>query len=314
MNLHLWIPKRVLWTLGAIVALLVIASLIVAVMRRGDTSNRHAELAARVRSWWFLVFVFALAISFRRSVAIAFFAVLSFLALKEYLSLIPTRRADRGVLFWAYLAVPLQYVWIGMHWYNLFLIFVPVWAFLWIAMLMVIRGDTKDFLRAAGTIHWGLMTMVFGLSHLAYLLVLPDGKPVAAHGAALLLFVVLLTELNDVAQYVFGRTLGRRKIIESVSPKKTLEGLVGGALTTTVLSVLIAPYLTPLTRGDSIAVGLMIAFGGFLGDVTISAVKRDIGVKDSGSMIPGHGGILDRIDSLLFTGPLFFHFMAYFYF
>jgi phosphatidate cytidylyltransferase len=314
MNLHLWIPPAVLWTFGAIVALLVVATIIVAVMRRGEGAARHAELAARVHSWWVLVVVFAIAISFRRSVAIGFFAVLSFLALKEYLSLIPTRRADRGVLFWAYLAVPLQYVWVGMHWYNLFLIFIPVWAFLWIAMLMVIRGETKDFLRAAGTIHWGLMTMVFGLSHLAYLLVLPDGKAIPAHGAALLLFVVLLTELNDVAQYVWGKTLGRRKIIERVSPKKTVEGLIGGALTTTLLACLLAPYLTPLTRGDSIAVGLMIGIGGFLGDVTISAVKRDIGVKDSGTMIPGHGGILDRIDSLLFTGPLFFHFMAFFYF
>ena len=314
MNLHLWIPPAVLWTFGAIVVLLLVATAIVAFMRRGDSADRHAELASRVRSWWVLVIVFAIAISFRRSVAIAFFAILSFLALKEYFSLIPTRRADRRVLFWAYLCVPLQYLWIGMHWYNLFLIFIPVWAFLWIAMLMVVRGETKDFLRAAGTIHWGLMTMVFGLSHLAYLLVLPDGKAVAAHGAALLLFVVLLTELNDVAQYVWGRTLGRRKIIESVSPKKTVEGLVGGALTTTVIAFFLAPYLTPLTPGDRVAVGLMIGFGGFLGDVTISAVKRDIGVKDSGSMIPGHGGILDRIDSLLFTGPLLFHFMAYFYF
>ena len=314
MSLHLWIPPAVLWTFGAIVVLLLVATAIVAFMRRGDSADRHAELASRVRSWWVLVIVFAIAISFRRSVAIAFFAILSFLALKEYFSLIPTRRADRRVLFWAYLCVPLQYLWIGMHWYNLFLIFIPVWAFLWIAMRMVLRGDTKDFLRAAGTIHWGLMTMVFGLSHLAYLLVLPDGKAVAAHGAALLLFVVLLTELNDVAQYVWGRTLGRRKIIESVSPKKTVEGLIGGALTTTVIAFFLAPYLTPLTPGDRVAVGLMIGFGGFLGDVTISAVKRDIGVKDSGSMIPGHGGILDRIDSLLFTGPLFFHFMAYFYF
>ena len=314
MNLHLWIPPAVLWTFGAIVALLVVATGVVAAMRRGDGGDRHAELAARVKSWWVLVVVFAIAISFRRSVAIAFFAVLSFLALKEYFSLIPTRRADRRVLFWAYLCVPLQYLWIGMHWYNLFLIFIPVWAFLWIAMRMVLRGDTKDFLRAAGTIHWGLMTMVFGLSHLAYLLVLPDGKPVPAHGAALLLFVVLLTELNDVLQYVWGRTLGKRKVIEPVSPKKTVEGLVGGALTTTVVAVLLAPVLTPLTRMDSVAVGLMIGFGGFLGDVTISAVKRDIGVKDTGTMIPGHGGILDRIDSLLFTAPLFFHFMAFFYF
>jgi len=312
-NLHLWIPPAVLWTLGAIVALLVVATVVVALMRRGD-AGRHVELAARVNSWWTLVFVFAVAIAFRRSVAIGFFAILSFLALKEYLSLVPTRRADRRVLFFVYLCVPVQYIWIGMHWYNLFLIFIPVWAFLGIATLMVLRGDTKDFLRAAGTIQWGLMTMVFGLSHLAYLLVLPDGKTVPAHGAALLLFVVLLTELNDVAQYLWGKSLGRRKVIESVSPKKTVEGLVGGALTTTLLAFLLAPCLTPLTRGDSIAVGLMIGFGGFLGDVTISAVKRDIGVKDTGSMIPGHGGILDRIDSLLFTGPLFFHFMAFFYF
>jgi len=313
-GVYLWIPPSVLWVLGAIVAVLVVATLIVAVMRRGDVAGKHAELAARVRSWWVLVAVFAAAIAFRRGIAIAFFAILSFLALKEYLSLIPTRRADRRVLFWAYLCVPLQFWWVWRQWYHMFLIFIPVWAFLFIAMRMVLRGETKDFLRAAGTIHWGLMTMVFGLSHLAYLLVLPDGKPVAAHGAALLLFVVLLTELNDVLQYLWGRTLGRHKVIESVSPKKTVEGLVGGALTTTAIAFLLAPVLTPLTPMDSIAVGLMIGFGGFLGDVTISAVKRDIGVKDSGTMIPGHGGVLDRIDSLLFTAPLFFHFMAYFYF
>jgi phosphatidate cytidylyltransferase len=307
-KLHLWIPPNVLYTFGAIVALLVFATIVVAFMRRGDAAGRHVELAARVNSWWVLVAVFAVALLFRRGIAISFFALLSFLALKEYLSLIPTRRTDRGVLFWVYLCVPIQ------QWYHMFLIFIPVWAFLFIAMRMVLRGNTKDFLRAAGTIHWGLMTMVFGLSHLAYLLVLPDGKAVPAHGAALLLFVVLLTELNDVLQYVWGRTLGRRKAIESVSPKKTVEGLLGGALTTTAIAFLLAPVLTPLTRMDSIAVGLMIGFGGFLGDVTISAVKRDIGVKDSGSMIPGHGGILDRIDSLLFTAPLFFHFMAFFYF
>jgi len=314
MNLDVWVPRSVLVVLGAIVVLLVMASAIVFVLRRGDETGRHAELASRVRSWWVMVAVFAIAIAFRRGVAIAFFAVLSFLALKEYLSLIPTRRTDRHVLFWVYLCVPIQFWWVWREWYNLFLIFIPVWAFLFVAMRMVTRGDTKDFLRAAGTIHWGLMTMVFGLSHLAYLLVLPDGKPIAAHGAALLLFVVLLTQLNDVLQYVWGRALGRRKVLESVSPKKTVEGLVGGVLSTTLVSFLLAPVLTPLPRADSIAVGLMIGIGGFLGDVTVSAVKRDIGVKDSGTLIPGHGGILDRIDSLLFTAPLFFHFMAYFYF
>jgi phosphatidate cytidylyltransferase len=261
-----------------------------------------------------MVAIFAGAIAFRRNIAIAFFALLSFLALKEYLSLIPTRRADRRVLFWVYLAVPLQYWWVGQAWYHMFLVFVPVWCFLFVPARMVLWGETKDFLRAVGTLHWGLMTMVFALSHLAYLLVLPDSRPGTAHGAALLLFVVLLTELNDVLQYVWGRTLGRRKVIETVSPKKTVAGLLGGALSTTVVAYFVAPILTPLTPNHAIAVGLMIGFGGFLGDVTISALKRDLGIKDTGSIIPGHGGILDRIDSLLFTAPLFFHFLKYFYF
>ena len=311
---NLWVPVQVQWIFGGILGLLGLASVIVWLMRRGDSAGKHAELAARVQSWWWMVAIFAVAIAIRRDVAIAFFAFLSFLALKEYLSLIPTRRADRRVLFWVYLAVPLQYWWIGQAWYHMFLVFIPVWCFLFVPMRMVLQGETKDFLRAVGTLHWGLMTMVFALSHLAYLLVLPDGSAVQAHGAALLLFVVLLTELNDVLQYVWGRTLGRRKVIETVSPKKTVAGLLGGALSTTLVAYLLAPVLTPLTPNHAVAVGLMIGFGGFVGDVTISALKRDLGIKDTGSIIPGHGGILDRIDSLLFTAPLYFHFLKYFYF
>lgn len=312
--MSLWIPREVLWSFGGILGLLTLASVIVFVMRRGDDASKYAELAARVHSWWWMVAVFAFAIALRRNIAIAFFAFLSFIALKEYLSLIPTRRADRRVLFWVYLAVPLQYWWVVQGWYHMFLVFIPVWCFLFVPMRMVLWGETKDFLRAVGTLHWGLMMMVFALSHLAYLLVLPDGAETKAHGAALLLFVVLLTELNDVLQYVWGRTLGRHKVIEKVSPKKTVEGLLGGALTTTVLAYFLAPVLTPLLPPHAVAVGLMIGFGGFVGDVTVSALKRDLGIKDSGSVIPGHGGVLDRVDSLLFTAPLYFHFLKYFYF
>ena len=312
----LWVPVQVQWIFGGILGLLTLASLIVFVMRRGDNAGKHAELASRGESWGWMVAVFAVAILIRRDIAIAFFALLSFLALKEYLSLVPTRRADRRVLFWVYLAVPVQYWWVYMGWYNMFLIFIPVWCFLFIPMRMVTIGETKDYLRAVGTLHWGLMTMVFVLSHLAYLLMLPDHarNGVASHGASLLLFVVLLTELNDVLQYVWGRTLGRHKVIEKVSPKKTVEGLIGGVLTTTAVAYFVAPLLTPLSKPHAIAVGLMIGFGGFIGDVTISSLKRDLGIKDTGSIIPGHGGILDRIDSLIFTAPLFFHFLQYFYF
>ena len=128
------------------------------------------------------------------------------------------------------------------------------------------------------------------------------------------MFLVLLTQLNDVSQYVWGRSFGRCKVIPTISPNKTVEGLLGGVATTMVLAQLLAPVLTPLHWYHAAAVGLVIGFGGFVGDVVVSAVKRDIGVKDSGSLIPGHGGILDRVDSLTFTAPLFFHFMKYFYY
>jgi phosphatidate cytidylyltransferase len=218
------------------------------------------------------------------------------------------------VLFWAYVTVPLQYYWVGTGWYGMFIIFIPVYAFLFLPMRMVIVGETRQFLHAAGALHWGLMTTVFSLSHLAFLLALPEDKNPAGGGAGLVLFLVFLTEFNDVAQYVWGKSLGRHKIIPKVSPNKTWEGFLGGVATSVLSAWLLAPWLTPLNLQDALIVGVMIPLAGFVGDVVISAVKRDIGVKDAGSLLPGHGGILDRVDSLTYTAPLFFHFLRYFYY
>jgi phosphatidate cytidylyltransferase len=123
------------------------------------------------------------------------------------------------------------------------------------------------------------------------------------------LFLVVLTQLNDVAQFLWGKSLGRRKIVPEVSPGKTWAGFLGGVATTTLLATLSGPYLTPLNQQQSLIAGLIIGVGGFIGDVSISALKRDLGIKDSGSLLPGHGGILDRVDSLTYTAPLFFHYV-----
>jgi phosphatidate cytidylyltransferase len=267
-----------------------------------------------VKSWWVMVAVFSVALLMSRNISIAFFAFVSFLALKEFLSVIPTRRADRTVLLWAYLAIPVQYLWVGQEWYGMFIIFIPVYVFLFLPMVMVVIGETKEFLRAAGTLHWGMMTTVFSLSHLAFLLVLPEkGNPVGG-GAGLLLYLVFLTQFNDVLQFVWGKTIGRHKIIPKVSPNKTWEGFLGGVCTTALLAMLIAPYLTPFDGRQALTAGLLIGLSGFIGDVTMSAVKRDIGVKDASNLIPGHGGILDRVDSLTYAAPLFFHFTYYLHF
>jgi phosphatidate cytidylyltransferase len=157
------------------------------------------------------------------------------------------------------------------------------------------------------------MTTVFALSHLSALLVLPLNVSFPAGAAGLVLYLVLLTEFNDVMQYVWGKMLGRRKIIPSVSPGKTWAGLVGGALTTAAAGGLLALLLTPFSLPQGVLAGLLIGLTGFVGDVVISAVKRDLGVKDAGALIPGHGGVLDRLDSLLYTTPLFYHATRYFY-
>ncbi len=308
------LAPNALWTLAGVFALLVAATLAVALLGRVRPAFAAQELRARIRSWWVMACLFAAAILLSPTAALILIALASFLVLKEYLSLIPTRRADRRVLFWAYLAIPAQYYWAEIGWYGMFVIFIPVYVFLFLPLRMLLAGETQGFLKAAGTLHWGLMTTVYSLSHGAFLLALPPAGNPAAGGAGLLLFLVILTELNDVAQYVWGRSLGRRKIMPAISPNKTWEGFLGGVATTLALSVLMAPVLTPFSLPHAVLVGLLIGIGGFAGDVTISAVKRDLGIKDSGSLLPGHGGILDRLDSLTYTAPLFFHFTRYFYF
>jgi phosphatidate cytidylyltransferase len=193
----------------------------------------------------------------------------------------------------------------------MFIIFIPVYMFLLIPILMVIAGETRGFLRAAGTLQWGLMTAVFALSHAGYLFMLPTSR---AEGAGLVLYLVMLTELNDVFQYLWGKALGRRRIVPTVSPNKTWEGFIGGLLSTMVLSSILAPFLTPLGRWGAVWFGMMIATAGFFGDLAMSALKRDLNIKDTSEYIPGHGGVLDRVDSLTYTAPLFFHVLRHFYF
>jgi phosphatidate cytidylyltransferase len=297
---------------AGVLVVLVCASTVTAGLIRMHPERNYLELRLRIQTWWWLVLPMLAALTLPSGYAMAIFGLVSFLAFKEFLSIAPTRQADRRVLLLAYLAIPLQYLWVGMAWYGMFIIFIPVYVFLLLPMRMVLVGETCGFLRAAGTIQWGLMTTVFSLSHTAYLLMLPSTHQV--NGAMLVFYLVALTQFNDVAQYLWGKAFGKHKVAPTVSPNKTLEGLLGGIATTTALALLLAPWLTPMTPLHAVFAGILISVFGFIGDVVVSAVKRDIGVKDSGTLLPGHGGILDRIDSLTYTAPLFFHYIYYLYY
>ncbi len=302
--------------MAALVSLFVIligATIIVNYLHSRGGSGEFDEIVQRLRTWWIIIILLSSAILLSSGSSLVFFALISFLGLKEFLTLAPTRRVDRNVLFYVYLSIPVQYLWAALEWYGMFIIFVPVYLFLFVPLRMVLSGNTSNFLRAAGVLHWGVMTTVFSLSHLGFLLMLPatESNPNGS-GAALVLYVIILTQLNDVAQFMWGKALGSRRVVPTVSPNKTWEGLIGGVLTTTALGTVLAIFMTPLSLWQGVFAGLGIGIFGFVGDVCVSAVKRDLGIKDTSQMLPGHGGVLDRVDSLTYTAPLFFHYIYYF--
>ncbi len=271
-----------------------------------------SKIGLRIRFWWILTGIFGLTFVFGQTILFLTMAFISFLALKEFLSMTPTRRADRRVLFLAYLSIPIQFylIWIGA--YSLFLIFIPVYVFLFLPLAMALMGDPKGFLSACGTLNWGLMVTVYSLGYLAYLLALPHDIAVAG-GVGLALFLIVLTQFSDVTQYLFGKVFHQRRILPKISTTKTWGGLIGGIIATALAAWLVAPLLTPFTAVQAIAIGAIVAVAGFIGYITLTAIKRDLEIKDRASMVPGHGGVLNRVGSLIFTAPLFFHIVYFLY-
>jgi phosphatidate cytidylyltransferase len=265
------------------------------------------ELKLRTQSWWLMAGIFVAVTTVHPIISYAAIALLSFTALRELVSISKNvRDDDRRVLFWCFLSVPVQYYIAYRGYYSLFLIFIPVFMHLWIPFMLVIRGVTEEISRSMSVLPSQLMLTVFGISHLAYLLSLPEIPGFNPGGRGLLLFVVFITQMNDVFQFTWGKLFGKYKIVPKVSPNKTWEGFIGGILTSTIVGYYLR-FLTPFTEKEALVVSFCVACAGFIGDVVVSAIKRDIGKKDTGDMIPGHGGILDRVDSLAMTAPVFFH-------
>jgi phosphatidate cytidylyltransferase len=304
------LPKNILLVMSLILCLLMAASMISFLLKKRYPSRDYKELGLRIKSWWWMILILFFVLSMGTNTSVVFFGFLSFIALKEFFSIVDLRQTDRRVLFWAYLSIPVQYYFIYIDWYHMFLIFIPVYVFLFLPIRMLLIGQTQGFIRSIGIIHWAIMLTVFCISHLAYLLKLPV-KNLDAGQIGLLIYLLGTTQLNDVCQYLWGKSLGKHKIIPKISPSKTWEGFLGGVVTISVISGFIAPFLTPLSHQEGVVFGAVISVSGFFGDVVISSVKRDLQIKDSGQLIPGHGGILDRVDSLIYTAPIFFHLLNY---
>jgi phosphatidate cytidylyltransferase len=295
--------------LAVIGGVLVFATLLFWIWKKIKPGPQVDELMTRTKSWWVMASIFTTAALVHPLISFAAFGFLSFVALRELSSISKNARSeDRSVIFWAYLAIPIQYYLAYMGWFAGFLIFIPVVMFTWIPFLLVLKGHTQDIARSMSVIPTHLMLTVFSISHLAFLLSLPELKGFEVGGRGLLLYVVFLTEMNDVFQFTWGKLTGRHKIIEKVSPNKTWEGFIGGLLSTMAAAYFLR-FLTPFSLEVALMAGFLIACSGFVGDIIVSAIKRDFGLKDTGTVIKGHGGILDRIDSLVISSPFFFYFV-----
>jgi len=307
---------KFVWLYGGVLVLLLISTLIGKILKsrhRSDASRTTIDnLNARIRAWWKMCAIFAAAVVSGRIGSLILFGIISFLAMREYMTLVPTRRGDHRTLFWSFFVImPLQYYLVGIQWYVLFAIMIPVLACIFIPPSIALAGDTEHFLERASKIQFGIMVCVYSLSHAPALLLLKI-PGFEGHDARLLLYLVIVDQMSDVLQYVWDKLIGKNKIAWRVSPNKTWEGFVGGVISATVLGTALW-WATPFTPIQSAGMSLMICILGFNGGLVMSAIKRDIGIKDFGVVIEGHGGILDRIDSLCFAAPIFFHLVRYYF-
>jgi len=310
------VPADILWLYGEIFAVLVFATgiglVLAATVRREAARAGIANLNRRIWAWWPMAALVATAAFAGLGTTAILFAVLSFLALREFLGITRTRLADHRTLFWAFFVlIPLQYLLVWVDWHGFFVVFIPVWAFVVFSVFATLRGDPTRFLERVAKIQWGLMVTVYFPSHIPSMLNLEiagyDGS-----FARLLLFLVAVSQLNDVLQFVWGKLLGRHRITPHLSPNKTWEGFLGGLASSAGLGAALW-WLTPFTPDQAAIMGLVIAACGFAGDIVMSAIKRDAGIKDYGHLIAGHGGILDRIDGLCFAAPVFFHLVRFYF-
>ena len=305
--------ETLFWVLAGIVALLTLASLVGYMLERRATKPESIatvrNLNARTRSWWVMVLVVGGAIMLGHTTTVVLFAVLSFMALREFWTLTPSRRGDHYALFLSFFVVlPYHYYLLGTEWYGMFVIFIPVYAFLLLPAVATLMGDTNEFLARSAKVQWGLMLTVFSISHAPALLMLDTAVP----SALLIVYLIIVVQLSDVFQYVWGKLIGKHRFSPNISPSKTIEGLVGGGLSAILVGMALH-RMTPFSPLQAAAVSTVIVVAGFFGGFVLSAIKRDLKAKDWGYIIEGHGGVLDRVDSLTFAAPLFFHVTRYWF-
>ncbi len=294
---------------AVIVCGLVAASILIRVLkrRRRVSDETYRELLARTRSWYVLAAAMVAPILLGAAWVCGFFLLLSLFCFREYARATGLNES-RTATWSAVAAILITYFAVIDHWMGLF---TASWAF-GIGLITVaglLPDQPQGYIRRTAVATVGFALFGISLGHLAFISNDPLFRPI-------LLWLLICTELNDVFAYITGKKFGRRKLIPNTSPNKTIAGAVGAMVLTTTLAALLGSWVFRGTTIDYwphlIMLGLLISVLGQCGDLVISSIKRDLGVKDMSSLIPGHGGLLDRFDSLLIVAPGVFHYLHYF--
>jgi phosphatidate cytidylyltransferase len=301
------------WVLAAVVVVLLsVATAIGQFVKRQPHLGLNAAAIAtfnrRLGAWWIICALLGIAF-ISPTLTVALFGLMSFWALREFITLTPTRLGDHRALFWVFaFFTPLQYILVGYNSYELFSIFIPVYAFLFIPARVALAGDFKRFLERIAKIQSGLLICVYCLSFapaLLYLEVPETGS--SASNARLLFFFVAMALISEALQFVCSQLYGRHVIAPTINAARTWEGLVGGSFGTALIGMVLH-WATPFKYLLQTAfMSMLVAVMGFAGAMTMSAIKRDRGVRDYGTLVEGHGGVLDRIDAICFAAPVFYH-------
>jgi phosphatidate cytidylyltransferase len=308
---------RTLGLIGGVVVVLGTATGVARTLkyRAADSALNSAMIETfrlRVRAWWVLFTLLAAAFLIGKVATVVLFGLISFWALREFITLTPTRPGDHRTLFWVFfLCTPLQFVLVGMglyrfDMYKFYSVAIPVYAFLLIPARIAVAGDYKRFLERTAKIQAGLLVCVYCLSYAPALLTLHLPSKFAAGNVRLLFFFVLIVQLSDALRYAWAQIPSKHLIAPTISPNRTWEGLLGGTVSVTLVGAVLW-WATPFSPLVAALMSAVISLMAFAGSMTMSAIKRDRGVQDYGTLVEGHGGVLDRIDSICFAAPVFFH-------
>lgn len=266
----------------------------------------------RIKAWWVMIVILAIAMILGRVGVILLFVFCSFATLREFLTLTNTRLADSWALSAAFFFVlPFQYVAVAFGWFEVYELFIPVYAFLAMPVLAALRGEPHSFLVRVAETQWSLMICVFCISHVPAILTL-DINGFEGQNLLLILFLVIVVQSSDTLHYIWSMVIGRRKIAPNLSPSKTVEGLIGAVLSAAVIGALLS-FITPFGIFGSAFLAVTISIAGFAGSLVMAAIKRDKGIKEWGPMVvqQAQGGFIDRLDSVIFAAPVFFHLVRF---